>query len=165
MSAFPPPTLKRAAIEVAEILRKRGETVAVAESAAGGLISAALLSLPGASAYYSGGATLYTLKMRKEIAGWTDEMIASYKGPNVDSTLAMAEHLRKSTNATWCIGESGVAGPTGSKAGAHAGLLSLAIAGPYPQTKILDTGTTERVENMLLFAEHALGFFKEVLQS
>jgi len=55
---FPPPSLKKAAEEVAAVLRERNETISVAETAAGGLISAALLSTPGASKFYKGGLTV-----------------------------------------------------------------------------------------------------------
>ena len=58
MAAFPPEPLKAIAEEVAALLRERKETISIAETAAGGLISAALLSTPGASAFYKGGLTV-----------------------------------------------------------------------------------------------------------
>ena len=80
-NAFPPPVLRQAAQEVATLLKERKETISVAETAAGGLISAALLATPGASQIYRGGLTLYTLPSRIQFAGWTDEDIKSYDGP------------------------------------------------------------------------------------
>lgn len=61
MAAFPPPTLAATASSLVTLLRSRNETISVAETAAGGLISAALLAQPGASRIFKGGATLVGL--------------------------------------------------------------------------------------------------------
>lgn len=108
MSEFPPPTLRAAAEEVAELLRERKETISVAETAAGGLVSAALLSTPGASRFYKGGLTLYTLESRIAFAGWTQENVDNYDGPTPKLVEGLASHLRGTLNSTYCIGEVGV---------------------------------------------------------
>ncbi|EXJ63223.1 hypothetical protein A1O7_03670 [Cladophialophora yegresii CBS 114405] len=108
MSAqFPPPQLKAAAEEVAALLKSRGETVCVAETAAGGLISAALLATPGASKIYRGGLTLYTLESRIAFAGWTHRDIDVYDGPTPTLVEGLARSVRDKLDATYCIGESG----------------------------------------------------------
>ena len=135
MSTFPPPQLKAIASEVATLLKARQETVCVVETvshapfrlpslqlypnanppvqACGGLLSSSLLSLPGASNYYRGGLTLYTLESRITFAGWTQEDVFKYKGPTPDVVAGLAENVRKKLETTWVVAESGTAGPTG----------------------------------------------------
>lgn len=105
MAEFPPPALKAAAEEVATLLRDRKETISVAETAAGGLISAALLSTPGASRFYKGGLTLYTLESRAAFAGWTQEDTDNYKGPTPELVAKFAAHVRQTLKSTYTIGE------------------------------------------------------------
>lgn len=115
MAEFPPPALKQAAEAVAKLLRERNETISVAETASGGLISAALLATPGASKVYKGGATLYTLDSRIAFAGWTQANIDNYDGPTPDLVAGLAKNVRVTLKSTYTIGESGTAGPTASK--------------------------------------------------
>ena len=77
--AFPPPSLQALVNQIAALLTSRKQTISVAETAAGGIISASLLSVPGASAYYKGGLTLYTLASRIAYGGWSEEMLKTYK--------------------------------------------------------------------------------------
>lgn len=112
MAEFPPPALQQAAEAVAKLLRERNETISVAETVSGGLISAALLATPGASRVYKGGATLYTLESRVAFAGWTQANIDSYDGPNPDLVAGLAKHIRDTLGSTYTVGESGTAGPT-----------------------------------------------------
>ncbi|KAL6242857.1 hypothetical protein RBB50_010503, partial [Rhinocladiella similis] len=102
---FPPPALAAAAEEVASLLRERGETISVAETAAGGLVSAALLSTPGASRIYKGGLTLYTLPSRLAYAGWTQENIDKYDGPTPELVEGLARHVRGTLESDYCVGE------------------------------------------------------------
>ncbi|MCJ1231930.1 hypothetical protein MMC12_008609 [Toensbergia leucococca] len=112
-SPFPPRSLRSLIQEVATLLTSRHETVCVAETASGGLISSALLSLPGASTYYAGGLTLYTLPSRIAYAGWTQATVDVYAGPSPEVVAGMAENVRGKLGSTWCICESGTAGPGG----------------------------------------------------
>ena len=105
MSEFPPQALKEAAAEVASLLRERNETIAVAETAAGGLVSAALLATPGASHIYKGGLTLYTLESRIAFAGWTQANVDSYDGPTPQLVAGLAAHVRRTLESTYCVGE------------------------------------------------------------
>lgn len=104
-STFPPPALQTAAEDVATLLRERKQTIAVAETAAGGLVSASLLSTPGASRIYKGGLTLYTLESRLAFAGWTQENIDRYDGPTPKLVEGLAAHVRSTLGATYCVGE------------------------------------------------------------
>lgn len=105
MAEFPPLTLREAAEAVAKLLRERNETISVAETAAGGLISAALLATPGASRIYKGGATLYTLESRLQFGGWTQANIDNYSGPNPELVAGLATHVRQTLGSTYTVGE------------------------------------------------------------
>ena len=105
MSDFPPPALKAAAEDVAGLLRERKETISVAETAAGGLISSSLLSTPGASRIYKGGLTLYTLESRIAFAGWTQANVDNYDGPTPQLVEGLATHVRGTLKSTYTVGE------------------------------------------------------------
>lgn len=100
-----PSALKKIAAEVVQLLKDRKETISVAETAAGGLISAALLSTPGASSIYKGGLTLYTLQSRIAFAGWTQRNIDDYRGPTPDIVAGLAENVRSKLESTYCVCE------------------------------------------------------------
>ena len=116
--------------DIAERLIARGETLAVAESTTGGLVSAALLAVAGASRYYAGGGVLYTLNSRTALAGVPAETYANYRGTTPEMLATLAEAMRERLGATWCIAESGVAGPGPGRFGAPAGRTTLGVAGP-----------------------------------
>jgi len=103
--SFPPPALRQAAEDVASLLRERKETISVAETAAGGLVSAALLSTPGASRIYKGGLTLYTLDSRIAFAGWTQANIDNYDGPTPKLVEGLASSVRETLKSNYTVGE------------------------------------------------------------
>ena len=156
------PELMDAAGRVGSALRERGETVVVAEGSAGGLISAALLSVPGASAYYVGGAVIYTAAASR---AWMAGAIDTPPGLR-GATEAFAEYLARSAmvrlGATWGLGEAGAAGPP-NPYGDPAGHSWVAVAGPIDATRHILTGVDERIDNMVSFACAALELFAEVL--
>jgi len=165
--SFPPPALRQADEAVASLLRARGETICVAETAAGGLVSAALLATPGASRFYRGGLTLYTLESRIAFAGWTDRDIQTYDGPTPSLVAGLASHVRGTLKATYCVGESGTAGPTasGKTPNRQPGYVALAVVGDKDTlSKDLDTGLgNDRQANMVAFAVAALGLVHEYI--
>ncbi|KAI1861178.1 hypothetical protein JX265_009797 [Neoarthrinium moseri] len=163
---FPPAEIREILQEVTSFLKSRNETVSVAETAAGGLISSSLLSAPGASGYYKGGLTLYTLPSRIAYAGWTQESIKGYRGPTTDIVTGLAKHVRKDLDSTYTISESGTAGPTGGDTPNRTpGYLALAVdceKGTF--VRELNTGLgTDRVANMKRFAVEALKLLKDVM--
>ena len=146
------------------LLRARGETVAVAEGSAGGLISAALLSVPGASAYYRGGVVVYTpAAYRAWMAGAVDAP-AGLRG----ATEAFALHLARSAAAklgtTWGVGEAGAAGPS-NPYGDPAGHCWVAVHAPASATRHLLTGDEDRPRNMVAFATAALDLLVATLEA
>ena len=148
---------------IAARLIERGETAGVAESTTGGLISAALLSVSGASRYYSGGGVLYTLNSRVAMAGVPADEYANYRGTTPELLSSLAERLRERLGATWCIGESGLAGPTGSRFGAPPGRTMIAVVGPVKRAEVFDTGIADREVNMVAFTTLALRFFLDAV--
>lgn len=152
-------TLLPIAEEIAARLKARGETVAVSESSTGGLVSAALLSVPGASAYFLGGAIVYTKKAREVLIGLPDAAIiaAGAQKPLSEAFVKLlARTLRDQFSATWAISEIGATGPAGSRYGDPAGTACIALAGPVERSLTVQTGHDDRVANMRIFAKAGL---------
>ena len=151
------PDLTALAGRAATGLRERGETVAVAESSGGGLISATLLSIPGASAYYAGGAVIYTLAASRAFLAGAIPTPAGLRGETEEFALYLARSAARKLEATWGIGESGAAGPSGSPYGDPPGHVWVAVSGPTESTRHVLTESTDRPANMVAFARTALG--------
>ena len=146
---------------LAERLKARSETVAVAESSSGGLVSAALLAVPGASAYFVGGSVVYTGKARMSLLGLRREDVAGVRSSSEPYALILARTVRENLGATWGLSETGAAGPTGNGYGDAAGHTCVAVSGPSEMALTLETGSPDRAANMEAFAKAAL----ELLQS
>ena len=144
------------AAQAGDRLKARGETVAIAESSTGGLLSAALLSVPGASAYFLGGAVVYTAKARVLLMDLPKEAVRGMRSASEPYALLLARTARTRFDATWALSETGAAGPTGNPYGDLAGHTCLALSGPIERAVTLETGLTDRVGNMRLFAKAAL---------
>ena len=150
----------RLAGELGEALKGRGETVAVAESSSGGLVSAALLSVPGASKYYLGGAVVYTGKARMVLMDLPREAVAGMRSASEPYALLLARTARERFGATWGVSETGAAGPTGNGYGDAPGHTCIAISGPVETAITLETGQEDRDANMTAFAAAALDLLK-----
>lgn len=157
------PDLTPLAADVANLLKERGETVAVAESAAGGLISAALLSIPGASAYFLGGGVIYTRDARAAILGYEGDDITQ-RGSTEPYALQAARTIRGKLGADWGISESGAAGPGGNRYGDASGHVCVAVVGKTEQAQTVETGSDDREANMWAFAEAALSLLKKSIE-
>ncbi len=149
--------------KVAALLKARKETIAVAESSTGGLISAALLAVPGASAYFVGGAVIYTGKALLGLKDMREEMLAGIRASTEPYALLKARVIRERFQADWGIGESGAAGPTGNRYGDPPGHTCLAVSGKVDRAITLETGSADRVANMHAFAAAALKLLVESL--
>ena len=152
--------LEPLAAELGERLKARGETVAVAESSSGGLISAALLSVPGASKYFLGGAVVYTGKARMALMDLPREAVAGMRSASEPYALLLARTARERFGATWGLSETGAAGPTGNGYGDAPGHTCIALAGPIEAALTLETGEADRGANMRAFAAAALEMLK-----
>jgi len=149
------------------LLKARGGKIAVAESAAGGLINAALLAVPGASGWCLGGSVLYTKQSRLALKDMQQEMFKGMTGSTEAYALFMARAVRERYGAEWCLCETGAAGPTGSRYGFPPGHACFAVAGPdaLERAMTLETGQADRVANMLAFAAAGLTFLVETLEA
>lgn len=160
--AMLPSELTDVAQRVGVLLRERGETVAVAEGSAGGLISAALLSIPGASAYYVGGTVVYTLAASVAWMSGVVEVPPGMRGASEQFATYLAASVRRRVDTTWGLGEAGAAGPA-NPYGDPAGHTWLAVDGPLSATRNILTGSDDRSENMFAFAAASLALFADVL--
>lgn len=156
-------TLLPLAETIARQLKARGETIAVAESSAGGLIAAALLAVPGASAYFLGGAVVYTRQARSALVGITDAEMKGLRSSSEPYAALLARTVRHRHGATWGLAETGASGPTGNRYGDAAGHTCLAVSGPLERVLTLETGHGDRVVNMRAFGVKALETLAEVL--
>src|SRR5215471_6979386 len=145
--------------EIGKVLVERHETIAVAESSAGGLISAALLSVPGASAYFVGGGVVYTRTSRNALLAIPEASLEGVRASTEAYALMLARAVRARLGTTWAIGETGATGPTGNRYGDAPGHACLAVCGPSDATEAsltLETGSADRGQNMRRFAAAAL---------
>ena len=156
-------TLLPVAARVGAKLKARGETIAIAESSGGGLISAALLAVPGASAYFLAGSVVYTMQARENVAGISKEQMRGKRSSSEPYALLLAASVRGKVGATWGLAETGAAGPTGNRYGDPAGHTCIAVAGPGEAVLTFRTGSDDRVANMRAFALKALETMDEVL--
>ena len=150
------PTLLALGETLGERLKVRKESVAVAESSSGGLISAALLSVAGASAYYLGGGVIYTGKARMSLLELPREAVAGMRSASEPYALLLARTVRERFGTTWGISETGAAGPTGNGYGDAAGHTVVAISGPVEFAVVIETASPDRIANMDAFAAAAL---------
>jgi PncC family amidohydrolase len=151
--------------KIAARLIERRETVAVAESSTGGLIAAALLAVPGASAYVIGGAVVYTKAARAALLGIGDADMQGLRPATEPYSLLIARRVRERLGATWGLGETGATGPSGNRYGDPAGHSCMAIAGPIERAVTLQTGSADRRANMDAFAKRALDLLLETLSA
>ena len=156
MSDDPLRALLPLAATIAQRLSARRETIAVAESSTGGLIAAALLTVPGASAYFLGGAVVYTKASRAALLGIGDAEMAGLRPATEAYALLLARRIAERHDATWGVGETGATGPAGNRYGDPAGHSCIAVAGPLSRAATLRTGRAERLANMEDFAKGAL---------
>ncbi len=148
---------------IAQRLIARRETIAVAESSTGGLVAASLLAVPGASAYFLGGAVVYTKSARAALLGIGDAEMRGLRPATEAYALLLARRMRERLGAVWGLGETGATGPTGNRYGDPAGHTCIAVAGPIERAITLRTGDAERLANMDAFAKCALDLLVEVI--
>lgn len=157
-------TLLPLAAKAGALLKSRNETIAIAESSSGGLISASLLAVPGASAYFLGGGVIYTKQARLGLLGIDTDAMATMRPSTEPYAQLLARTVRERHGAIWGLGESGATGPTGNRYGDAAGHACIAIAGPSDRVLTVETGSADRVANMRDFAARALRLLTDALE-
>ena len=149
---------------IAAKLKARNETISIAESSTAGLISAALLAIGGASAYFMGGAVVYTRQSRSELLRVTEAELTGITPSTEAYALLFAGKIRERLATTWSLGETGTAGPTGSRYGHAAGHSCIAVIGPAGERAItVETGKSDRIDNMRTFSVAALDLLEKGL--
>jgi nicotinamide-nucleotide amidase len=148
---------------IAARLKARKETIAIAESSTGGLISAALLSVGGASAYFIGGGVVYTRQAKQLLLSIDDAAIAQFRAATEGHALILAHAARARFSVTWGLSETGATGPTGNRYGDPAGHTCIALVGATEKAITLETGKADRVANMYAFAQAGLKLLAESL--
>lgn len=148
---------------IGQLLKERGQTVAVAESSTGGLVSAALLAVPGASAYFLGGGIIYTRSARDALLAIGDDDMAGMRSSSEPYAQLAARTIRDRLGADWGLSETGAAGPTGNRYGDAAGHSCMAVAGRQAAVRTLETGSRDRQANMWAFAEATLALLEDCL--
>ena len=149
--------------QIAAKLIERRQTIAVAESSTGGLISASLLAVPGASAYFLGGAVVYTRDARRILIDIPDEAMKGIRSASEPYAKLLASQMRTRFATDWGLSETGATGPTGNRYGDAAGHSCIGIAGLEPSAMTLETGSADRLANMHVFASTALNFLLQNL--
>ncbi|MGV2979285.1 CinA family protein [Camelimonas sp. ID_303_24] len=164
MTELIPPSLTRLAHACAERLFARKETVGVSESSSGGLVAAALLSVPGASAYFYGASVTYARPAARAFMG-IERLPPGIRSSTEPYARIMAGIVSERLGATWGVSETGAAGPAGNSYGDSTGHSCMAVVGPVNLSRIIKTGEPGRERNMVLFAEATLQLFLEALES
>lgn len=152
------------AASAAALLVQSRQTVAVSESSAGGLISAALLAIPGASAYFQGGGVIYTQNARRALLGIGDDSVKGIRSSTEAYALLGARAVREKLATTWGLAETGASGPTGNRYGDAAGHACIAVAGPVERVITIETASADREANMWVFTRAALDLLKSCLE-
>lgn len=151
------------ATKIAGLLTARGETVAVAESSTGGLIATSLVAVPGASAYFLGGAVIYTHDARRALLGFPDVTMSGMRPSTESYATLLAVKTRLKFKSSWAIGETGASGPTGNRYGDKPGHSCCAVSGLVERARTIETGQADRAANMRAFALAALEQFAACL--
>lgn len=149
--------------DLGALLKGRSETIAVSESSTGGLISAALLSVPGASAYFLGAGVVYTGAARRALLDIPADMPAETRSASEPYAVLCADTIRDKLGATWGLAETGATGPTGNRYGDSAGHCCLAVAGPVALVTTIETDDADREANMWVFAQAALDLLAKAI--
>jgi nicotinamide-nucleotide amidase len=155
--------LETSTLPVAALLKSRRETVAVAESSTGGLISASLLAVPGASAYFLGGTVIYTRESRKIFLNLPLAKLKEVKPLTEEMARLFAETIRDDLGATWGIAELGVAGPSGTPYSTEVGISVIAVVGPIVASLTVRTNDDDREKNMQQFTDRAILLLEETI--
>src|SRR5262249_60893606 len=122
----------------------------------GGPLPASLLAVPGASAYFLGGAVRDPGRARVAMLDISAEALAGIRAASEPYAVLVAATVRDRHRATWGLAETGATGPTGNRYGDPAGHSCIAIAGPTQRVLTLRTGNSDRAANMRAFAMRAL---------
>jgi nicotinamide-nucleotide amidase len=156
--------LSSTAASVGALLKERQQTLSVSESSCGGLLSACLVSIPGASAYYVGGSVVYTRTAQKGLLQVPDSAMASMRASTESYARLNARTIKEALGTTWALSETGASGPTGNRYGDAAGHACIAVVGPVERAITVETGDSDREANMWAFAQAAFELLEQCVR-
>jgi len=152
------------AVRIGGLLKARGQTVAVADGATGGLISAALLTVPGASKFYRSGGVVYTFHARNILLARERSAYEGMVSATESYALLQATGIRETFRADWGVAETGASGASPHPLGIASGLSCAAVSGPGAErARLVATESDARIDNMWVFTRNALNLLEEVL--
>ena len=154
----------RLADRAATLLKESNQTIGIAESSSGGLISAHLLAIPVASRYFIGGSVIYTRVAQKGLLKVTDGQMDGLRASTEEYASLNAKTIKETLETTWGLSETGATGPSGNRYGDSAGHSCVGVSGPVSRAMTIETGVGEREQNMLSFTKEALGFLINCLE-
>ena len=153
------------AVRIADALRERGEKIAVADGATGGLIAAVLLTVPGALKFYVGGGIVYSFKARDVLFDLPREAYEGMRSVTEEYAMLQARAIRDQMGADWGIAESGSAGSSKHPMGVASGRSVAAVTGPgIERLATVETESDDRIANMEAFTRNALDLLERTLQ-
>ena len=158
------PDLTAMAASVGALLKETEQSLAVSESSCGGLLSACLVSIPGASAYYRGGAVIYTRAAQQGLLQVPESAMTGIRASSEPYALLNSRTVRQALGVTWALSETGASGPIGNSYGDSAGHACFAVSGPVERTLTLETANDDREANMWVFAKAALDLLQQCLK-
>jgi nicotinamide-nucleotide amidase len=150
--------------KAAELLKSRGEMIAIGESSVGGLVSASLIAQAGASAFFLGSTVIYTREAGRVLRDRSTLKLEGLEPLTPEFAGAMADGFRKQMGSDWATSEMGAAGPAGSPYGPKPGTAVIAVSGPVSKARLVETGSADRIENMRLFGQAQLELLIECLE-
>ncbi len=151
--------------EVGKLLRQKGLTLGLVESATGGLLSHLITNVPGSSDYYKGSLTAYSNRLKTSLVGVKEDTISNYGAVSPQISEEMAQGGRGILGADICLADTGIAGPGGATPGKPVGLFYIGLShkgGTYSQKHCFKGN---REQNKISAAEAALLWLKEYLVS
>lgn len=137
---------------VGEALRRKGLTIAVAESCTGGLLADTITDVPGSSDYFLGGIIVYDNKIKKELGGVKEETLKKFGAVSKETAIELAQGARKHFHADLAVATTGIAGPGGGTEKKPVGLVYTGIAAP----KIMEVEEHRFFGNRLMIKEQAV---------
>jgi PncC family amidohydrolase len=149
--------------EVGALLRQKGLTLGVVESASGGLISHRITGVPGSSDYYKGSVTAYSNEVKIRVVGVREATINRYGVVSAEVAEEMAQGGRKILAADICLADTGIAGPAGATPGKPVGLFFIGLSHKGGTYSRKHNFKGDREQNKQSAAEAALGWLKEYL--
>jgi len=155
------PTL---AASIVELLKSRGQTLAVVESCTGGMLGGAVTAVAGSSAAFAGGFLTYSNELKQRLVGVRGETLAAHGAVGAECAAEMAAGGRERTGASWCVSVTGVAGPDGGSEAKPVGTVFVGLAGADGvRTKLFRfPGSREDVRQRSVMSALAMLYFAVV---